>query len=401
MSKSSLALSNLRAVVIVIVLAFHASLAYVQSAPAPQRFEQPPFTWDAFPIVDAHRWLGFDIFCAWQDVSLMALMFFLSGLLAGPSLVRKGAGTYALDRFKRIGLPFVFAILILSPLALYPAYAARTPDPSLGGYVGAWFSLPYWPAGPQWFLWQLMAINGIAALLYALSPNVVRDFRRVGAWAGEHPALYYSALSVICIIGYTPMAVAYSPFTWGEFGPFSLQFCRPLLYIAVFFAGFALGSYGLDRGLLSTDGPLARHWRAWMALAIVTFCIWAGLTSLTFPNWTVAPFGAALGASLAYPPACIAGGTFMLAVFLRFSRMRTRVLDSLSTNAYGIYLVHYVFIVWLQYALLPAGLPSVVKAAIVFAGAFVLSWPASIVVTRILSGSFALASKRPIWTLSR
>jgi peptidoglycan/LPS O-acetylase OafA/YrhL len=169
----------------------------------------------------------------------------------------------------------------------------------------------------------------------------------------------------------------------------------------VFFAGFALGSYGLDRGLLSTDGPLARHWRAWMALAIVTFCIWAGLTSLTFPNWTVAPFGAALGASLAYPPACIAGGTFMLAVFLRFSRTRTRVLDSLSTNAYGIYLVHYVFIVWLQYALLPAGLPSVVKAGIVFVGAFVLSWPASIVVTKILSGSFALAGKRPMWTLSR
>jgi peptidoglycan/LPS O-acetylase OafA/YrhL len=401
MSKSSQALSNLRGVVIVIVLAFHACLAYVQSAPAPQRFDHPPFTWDAFPIVDAHRWLGFDIFCAWQDVSLMALMFFLSGLLAGPSLVRKGAGTYAIDRLRRIGLPFVFALVVLSPLALYPAYALRTPDPNLAGYASAWFSLPYWPAGPQWFLWQLMAINAIAALLYALSPNVVRDFRRVGAWAGEHPLLYYIALSLICIAGYTPLAAAYSPFTWGEFGPFALQFCRPLLYIAVFFAGFALGSYGLERGLLSTDGPLARHWRTWTALAIATFCIWAGLTSLTFPDWETAPFAARLGAGLAYPPACIAGGTFMLAVFLRFSRTRTRVLDSLSTNAYGIYLVHYVFIVWLQYALVPADLPSFVKAALVFTGAFVFSWPASILVTKILSGSFALAGKRPIWTLSR
>ena len=401
MSKSSVALSNLRAVVIVIVLAFHASLAYVQSAPAPQRFDQPPFTWEAFPIVDAHRWLGFDIFCAWQDVSLMALMFFLSGLFVGPSLVRKGAATYTIDRLKRIGVPFVFAFIVLSPLALYPAYAARTPDPSLAGYVTAFFSLPYWPAGPQWFLWQLTAVNGIAALLYALSPDVVRDFRRLGAWAGEHSVLYYILLSAICVAGYAPLAVAYSPFTWGEFGPFSLQFCRPLLYIAVFFAGFSLGSLGLDRGLLATDGPLARNWRAWTVLAVVTFCIWAGLTGLTFPNWDAAPFATRLGASLAYAPACIAGGMFMLAVFLRFSRAHSRVLDSLSTNAYGIYLVHYVFIVWLQYVLLPAGLPSVVKAAIVFAGTFVLSWPVSIVVTKILSGSFALTSKRPIWTPSR
>ena len=401
MSKSSVALSNLRAVVIVIVLAFHASLAYVQSAPAPQRFDQPPFTWEAFPIVDAHRWLGFDIFCAWQDVSLMALMFFLSGLFVGPSLVRKGAATYTIDRLKRIGVPFVFAFIVLSPLALYPAYAARTPDPSLAGYVTAFFSLPYWPAGPQWFLWQLMAVNAIAALLYALSRDVVRDFRRLGAWAGEHSVLYYILLSAICVAGYAPLAVAYSPFTWGEFGPFSLQFCRPLLYIAVFFAGFSLGSLGLDRGLLATDGPLARNWRAWTVLAVVTFCIWAGLTGLTFPNWDAAPFAARLGASLAYAPACIAGGMFMLAVFLRFSRAHSRVLDSLSTNAYGIYLVHYVFIVWLQYVLLPAGLPSVVKAAIVFAGTFVLSWPVSIVVTKILSGSFALTSKRPIWTPSR
>src|SRR4029079_8952712 len=109
MTRSSLALSNLRAVVIVIVLAFHSFLAYLSSAPQPTRFDQPPFTWEAFPIVDAHRWLGFDIFCAWQDVSLMAMMFFLSGLLAGPSLARKGAGTYVTDRLKRIGLPFVLA----------------------------------------------------------------------------------------------------------------------------------------------------------------------------------------------------------------------------------------------------------------------------------------------------
>ena len=35
---------------------------------------------ERFPIVDTQRWLGFDIFCGFQDVYLMSLMFFLSGL---------------------------------------------------------------------------------------------------------------------------------------------------------------------------------------------------------------------------------------------------------------------------------------------------------------------------------
>src|ERR1039457_3275025 len=99
MSQASLALSNLRGIVIVIVLAFHSSLAYLASVPAQSaRFDQAPYTWQAFPIVDTHRWIGFDLFCAWQDVSLMALMFFLSGLFVSPSLARNGTRTFLSKR---------------------------------------------------------------------------------------------------------------------------------------------------------------------------------------------------------------------------------------------------------------------------------------------------------------
>jgi hypothetical protein len=402
MSKSSLALSNLRAVVIVIVLAFHACLAYLASNPAPGAFLQPPYTWEAFPIIDSARWLGFDIFCAWQDVSLMALMFFLSGLLTGPSLARKGARVYMIDRLRRIGLPFAWAVLLLMPIALYPAYAVRTADPSFGGYVQAWFSLPFWPSGPQWFLWQLVALNAMAAGLYFCAPGLLRDFRRFAAWAGEHPVRYYGALAGVGTLVYAPLALLFSPWHWAiGFGPFALQLCRPGLYIAVFFAGMALGSYGLDRGLLACDGPLARRWHWWLGGAVITFFIWAGCTSLTFPTWSEADLGGKLAASLTYAPACIAGGTFMLAIFLRFSRTRARALDSLSANAYTMYLVHYVFVVWLQYALLGSDLPAISKAAVVFTGTFVLSWGASVGLSKLLSGSFAIREKRPIWTVSR
>jgi surface polysaccharide O-acyltransferase-like enzyme len=57
--------------------------------------------------------------------------------------------------------------------------------------------------------------------------------------------------------------------------------------------------------------------------------------------------------------------------------MHVPALESLKDNAYGIYIVHYVFVVWLQYALLEAPLHAVVKGAIVFTGALALSWAAS------------------------
>src|SRR5438270_11788089 len=89
MNRSSLALDNLRAFVILLVLSFHSALAYLDFLPAaPFPFDDPPYLWRAFPIVDHARWFGFDLFCAWQDVFLMSLFFFLSGLFVWPSLKR-------------------------------------------------------------------------------------------------------------------------------------------------------------------------------------------------------------------------------------------------------------------------------------------------------------------------
>jgi glucans biosynthesis protein C len=64
-------------------------------------------------------------------------------------------------------------------------------------------------------------------------------------------------------------------------------------------------------------------------------------------------------------------------VALRFFHFRDRAFDSLSINAYGIYLLHYAVVVWLQYALLAVALPAGAKVILVLAPALVLSWAAS------------------------
>ena len=397
MSQASLALSNLRGIVIVIVLAFHSSLAYLVWAPDQSaRFDQAPYTWQAFPIVDTQRWIGFDVFCAWQDVSLMSTMFFLSGLFVAPGLLRKGCWPFVTDRIWRVGVPFVLVILLLSPLALYPAYSVRTADPSVAGFWQQWTSLPFWPNGPEWFLCLLLILNMIAAGLYAVAPGYIRRLGRFGAWACERPIRFLAILVAISLVAYIPLALAYSPWRWLSVGPFSLQLSRPAIYLTYFFTGLAVGQVGLDRGLLTGNGLLARYWLMWLGAAVVTFGAWAGLTSLTMPDWAEAHLTAQIAATVAYPAACATGSLFLLAVCLRFSRNHISVLDSLSANAYAMYLVHYVFVVWLQYALLDRNIFPIAKVAIVFSCTLILSWASSVAFNRFVLGAYSVPAKRAV-----
>ncbi|HEV2300918.1 MAG TPA: acyltransferase family protein, partial [Stellaceae bacterium] len=146
-SGASLALDNLRAVVILLVLSFHSALAYLKFLPQrPYPFDAPPYGWAAIPIVDPQRWLGLDIFCAWQDVFLMTLFFFLSGLFVWPSLTRKGPGRFLRERVLRLGLPFAVIAALLMPAAAYPSYLQSVGDPGLAAFWRHLSRLPFWPS---------------------------------------------------------------------------------------------------------------------------------------------------------------------------------------------------------------------------------------------------------------
>ena len=208
------------------------------------------------------------------------------------------------------------------------------------------------------------------------------------------PLAFVAGLTALSALAYVPLALAFSPWDWASFGPLSLQQSRPLHYAIYFFAAFAIGSYGLDRGLLRGEGPLARHWLTWLAAATICACAWGGLTSLTLPDWNASPFAYRLAAAASYPLACATGTLAYLAIALRLLRARDHLLDSLSNNAYGIYLVHYVFVLWLQYALVGHALNAVPKMIIVFSVALVASWATS-GLAGMLIGAAAKALKAP------
>jgi peptidoglycan/LPS O-acetylase OafA/YrhL len=363
----------LRGFAIIAVVSFHSVLAYLASQPAvPQPFDAPPYYWLATPILDNNRWLGFDIYAAFQYVALMPVMFFMSGIFVWPSLVRKGAWNFLYGRLLRIGLPFLFGVYVLMPIAYYPVYRVTAADPSWAAFWKHWIALPFWPGGPLWFLWQLLVFDILAVALFVAAPRAIEGLGRLSASLAEAPSRYCLVLLAISAVAYVPLALIFGVSDWAEFGPFDWQPDRPLLYLVYFFAGVGIGVPGYDRGLLRPNGALARAWRLWLGCAAIAFLVWMA---------TMAP--AAYGHSnvlvdlCAYLAVVLTVATVCLgfcALFLRFASVRSPVVDSLSENAYAIYLVHYVFVVWLQYLLLGAAIPAVIKGLAVFAGALFLSW---------------------------
>src|SRR5256885_1667598 len=117
------------------VLSFHSFIAYVNAQPASALpFDTYPYGWMVNPIIDGARWLGFDLFCAFQYSYLMPLMFFLSGLFVWPSLAGKRPRGFLYGRFFRLGVPWVVGIYLLMPVAYYPVYRTTAADPGWSAF---------------------------------------------------------------------------------------------------------------------------------------------------------------------------------------------------------------------------------------------------------------------------
>jgi hypothetical protein len=400
MSEVSLALRNLRGFAILLILAFHCLSAYIVNQPAqPPPFDLAPYTWRAMPIVDRERWLGFDLFCAFQFLYLMQLMFFLSGLFVWPSLQRRGWSKFVGHRLIRLGVPFVIGVYLVMPVAFYPVYRLTAADPDWPAFWSQWNALPITPGGPMWFLWFLIALNIGAALLYRLVPDVSSFLARPLAAAGARPGKFFAAIVGVTAVAYLPLSAIYSPWKWVGIGPFEVQAAFAPQYALYFLLGLAVGAHRCERGLLDPQGMLVRRWPAWVAGSFAAFFLWVVPTALIVkvPGAPVAVLQLIgdLGLVTFAGAACFS----MTAVFLRFAAVPwSPIVDTVSENAYGIYFFHYLFALWLQFLLLDLAIPAIGKGAIVFLATVTLSWAASVLTTWVLASGRTLLTRPATWS---
>jgi Acyltransferase family len=356
----NLALDRTRTFLILVVLIHHAVI---------------PYTY--FGHTDPKSWIGFDAVVTATDSFFMAMFFFLSGLFVWPGLGRKAPAKFLRDRLLRLGLPFAVAALTVIPIAYYAFSLRLHPDIGFSEYWWKTITVGPWPSGPIWFVWVLLAFDLSASLLYRISPHLVDPINRLSLRGFEKPADFFLFMLGVSAVVYIPALLYYGGNRWFEFGPFSIQASRVLLYAAYFFIGAGVGAANFERGVLSVDGRLAKSSWGWIVATLVPYCLmWVMIyikreilgNPPVQPQWYLAIhsfFFIAFSAAILFA---------ILAYFLRFKRSGWSMLDPMQADAYGIFLVHYPIVLWLQYWMFDYDLPAIVKALVAFVLTVVFSW---------------------------
>ncbi len=334
-----------------------------------------PYTY--FGHTDPKSFFGFDMIVLATDSFFMAMFFFLSGLFSWSGIARKGPRNYLSDRLLRLALPFAICALTIIPLAYYSFSLRHHPEISFSEFWWTTITKGPWPSGPIWFLWVLFAFDLVACLLYRLSPNLLDPINRLSLHGRRRPAVFFAVMLAVTAAFYIPGRIHFGPGSWFEFGPFSVQHGRVMLYATYFFFGAGIGVQFLDRGLLAADGRMAKVSWDWLMLALVPYCALWGLIYIkreilgnpeVLPHWyegTYAVFFTVFSVAIMF---------LILAYFLRFKHSGWSILDPMQADAFGIFLVHYPIALWLQYWLFDYDLPAIVKATVGFVLTVALSW---------------------------
>ncbi len=350
-----------------------------------------PYTY--FGHTDPKSWIGFDMIVLATDSFFMAMFFFLSGLFAWPGIARKGPLNYLTDRLVRLGLPFVICAFTIIPIAYYAISLRQHPEVGFASFWWETITVGPWPSGPIWFLWVLLGFDVVACLLYRLSPNLLDPINRLSLRGRRRPAEFFAVMFAVTAAFYIPGRIHFGAGSWFEFGPFSVQHGRVLLYATYFFFGAGIGVQFLDRGLLAADGRMAKVTWDWMVLALVPYCLmWVLIyikreilgNPVLLPHWYEGIYG------FFFALFSVAIMFLILAYFLRFKNSGWSILDQMRAEAYGMFLVHYPIVLWLQYWLFDFDLPAIAKALIAFVLTVVLSWGATAALRKIPGANHVL-----------
>lgn len=377
MSDRNAALDRARTFVTLLVLANHAVVAYTAFG----RYYPNHYLWSSAPIVDDQRWIGFNFLTLFNDTFFMCLMFMLSGLFVWPSLKRKSIAHFLRDRALRLGLPFLAMIFVLMPVAYYASFSLSSHRTGFVEFYLNNFKQGQWFAGPGWFIWYLLFLDLLAIPVFLVAPKLIDGINRLSIRAYQRPWPFAAMLAAVAVISYVPFLFTVGAVRWFSLGPLQVQFSRMAIYGVFFFAGMGIGAANIDQGLLSRSGALARQWLGWTLAAAATF---GGLTFLInfrrmkLANHTGAPPVWWQGSyGVIYAMACTLICLAVLALFLRFGQREKSIFDPLRADAYGIFVIHYLPILWLQWAMLEMPWGAGAKAVIAFAGTLAVSWAAT------------------------
>ncbi|MGW0082285.1 acyltransferase family protein [Streptomyces sp. NPDC003393] len=252
-------LDTIRMLVVIGLVFFHSALVFA--------------TDDDFYVKNAQTTGAVLIIAGFGVVWAMPLLFLISGLGAWHSLHRRGAGGFARERLLRLGVPLVFATLVLNPIPQW--LRARSADPayheSYLGFLPRFYDVHLAPAqfpflvqgehfetGHLWFVVLLLAFSLMLAPLFRWLPREpvrrARDRLAHGVLRRRGTVLL-PALAFAAICAFARMEEDYAG--WHRWS-----------YLLFFLAGFTLAADDRFRTVMRRDAVLA----AWLGALLFAAC---------------------------------------------------------------------------------------------------------------------------------
>ena len=369
-------LDNIRSVIIVVVVIFHAILPYAQACPWWYVNDPPPISYSFF-------------FLVFLEPILMPVLFFIAGLLTWPSFERKGASRFLIGKVKRLLLPFLFCTFLFSPIM--PFIRQRLRGASSGGdSPGFWTSWihdlqngtnilsgsastsPDIIVNQYWFL-MLLFIFFAGFCLFALKWGKARGLR--SSRRTKEPMTRASMLGSITIFSlvlgaiYAFICLFLEGNVWVTLGSlWQIQPAKIHIYLGFFLAGIFLGR----RNLLDDIQNIA-HPAVWFAAATLITAAYL-TTVIRTAGIADAPVTLIIASRFLRIFFIVTVSLWLLTVFRRRIDKNPPFWRELSANSYNIYLIHMVPLVVIQLLALSWPVISLIKFIIISLLTLLLSY---------------------------
>jgi len=338
-------LDNLRISLTILVVCHHQAIAL--GAPGGWYYVLPISTGSISFVV-------LTLFVITNQAFFMSLFFLVSAYFSPPSLDKKGARQFILDRVRRLGLPLLVYYFVLNPSLAYISFCFRGETES--GYFTfmSTEAHKYFGWGPLWFVFALLLFTGTYLLVIRLS---VLKPRYVPCPSNRHLLIFILIMGLVtfCVRLIWPLGTAF----------LGLQLPFFPLYIAFFVFGILAFRNGWFTQITT------RQAKIWAAVTLVFIF----LLPLMF-----AVGGASRGhgddfrggltlQSLAYsvwePFVCVGVSMGLITLFrhrINFSSPFSRML---SGAAYTVYIIHPFFVIPATYLVRNSDLAHVLLLALI------------------------------------
>lgn len=337
-------LDNLRSAIILLVVVFHAALAYMIYAP------------EWWYVVDTKRVLSADIFVIWADIFIMPVMFFISGYFGIKSFAKRSQATFWKEKWKRIGLPWIFGAMVFAPHTAYLMLASRDIPMSFWDFYRNLFWGVAYQQSHYWYLGALMALYLLMIIVCMIYPELKE--KKI---ASKPSGRFIFGLGILGAIGVGVVNLIYSDGVWIH--PLYLLVLQPTR-VPLYLIYFALGIYAYRKQWFTQMGysPCAKFWIPAFILMSIVYTAHKLLTQAIFQ---LSPTDYLVLNATLHSFFCLASVFGLLSLFKVTFDYTTPIWATLSATSYPIYYVHQTIVQEMNWAVRPMDTNAFVKYAIV------------------------------------